>query len=305
MCKYECKFCGEVEIKTPKHAGSHVVNCDKNPNKGKSYEKMVRLGREHTTTTLRKNKEKYYTEPKMCEYCSEVIPYEVRGNKYCGHSCSASSTNRDRVLCVYTLSKQGLINIRNSVSTNLKGVKMCDRFDDKKCNEIKRKISEKLTKPKVVFTCPVCDKKLWLTKTQLNRRKYCGGVCRNKINNKLINGLRSKPEIYLENELNTYFPNLTILFNDRLTLTGNRELDVYIPSLNFGIEWNGIYHYKDIRGDGSLVKTKEKDKQKIKECEILGIKLYIVKDLTSHKKFIIEETNKIIKYINNLHTNGR
>ena len=78
------------------------------------------------------------------------------------------------------------------------------------------------------------------------------------------------------------------------------ELDIYIPNINFAIEWNGIYHYKNIR-ENLLEKTQEKDKRKVKKCSELNIDLYVVKDLVSSKKFIDKSINNIIEYINKIY----
>lgn len=43
------------------------------------------------------NKEKYYLTPKLCLNCGEIIPYESKANKFCGHSCSASFNNKGTV----------------------------------------------------------------------------------------------------------------------------------------------------------------------------------------------------------------
>ena len=37
---------------------------------------------------------KYYENPKKCLKCDSIIKYEQRENKYCGHSCAASETNK-------------------------------------------------------------------------------------------------------------------------------------------------------------------------------------------------------------------
>lgn len=38
----------------------------------------------------------YLTSPKHCKQCSVVLPYDKRGNSYCGHSCSAAYSNTTR-----------------------------------------------------------------------------------------------------------------------------------------------------------------------------------------------------------------
>lgn len=158
--------------------------------------------------------------------------------------------------------------------------------------------SEKLIKV-VKWKCPVCDSIIMLNPSVARERKYCSGRCRNKVNNKFQNGSRSYAERYLEEKLSESFPSLKIEFNNREVLSGNKELDVYIPSLNFAIEWNGIYHYREVNKE-SLVKVKKRDFDKKKECKRGGILLYVIKDLTSSKKFIREETDKIVLVIRRL-----
>jgi hypothetical protein len=54
------------------------------------------------------------------------------------------------------------------------------------------------------------------------------------------------------------------------------ELDVFIPRLNIGIEYQGIQHFEPIEhwgGKDSLMRVKERDKKKKKLCSINGIKL--------------------------------
>jgi hypothetical protein len=278
MYIYNCKFCGEVEIKSPKHAGGHVTNCPLNPNIGKSFEKLRVIGKDKAIEKRNIAIVEYNKSPKKCENCGLPLSYDKKNNKYCDHSCRATTINKTRKTKKYQLSEKGLENLRLSM------------------RECRKNLIEKKTKPRIEFICPVCGKILMVTESQFKKRKYCGGTCRNKINNKEIFGVRSKAEIYLEERLNNEFPNLMMMFNDRVVLNG-KELDVYIPSLNLAIEWNGIYHYKKIRDDESFEKTINKDKQKINECLELGIELYIVKDLTSGKKFIKEETEKIIKFV--------
>jgi hypothetical protein len=296
MFIYNCKFCGEVEIKSSKHAGSHVTNCLKNPNRGKSFEKLKVAGK---TNSIEKRNDaiiKYNKNPKKCKNCELPISYDKKNNNYCGHSCSASYTNKNRKTKKYQLSEKGLESLKLSAEKRRKKLIEFYKKNPEKKKQIIKNLIEKNTKTRVEFICPVCGKILMVTENEFKKRKYCGGSCRNKINNKQIFGTRSKAEVYLEETLKNEFPNLIMMFNDRELLNG-KELDVYIPSLNLAIEWNGIYHYKKIRDDESFEKTTNKDKQKISDCVKLNIELYVVKDLTSGKKFIKEETKKIIKFV--------
>lgn len=40
--------------------------------------------------------EKYYKNPKICPQCGKIIPYELRKNKFCSQSCSATFNNLRR-----------------------------------------------------------------------------------------------------------------------------------------------------------------------------------------------------------------
>jgi len=139
----------------------------------------------------------------------------------------------------------------------------------------------------------VCTNVLLLSPSEAKKRKFCSGTCRNKVNNQLIKGSRSKAEKMLEEALTNNFPEWEILFNDRKTLNG-LELDVYIPHLKFAIEWNGVFHFNDIHNNGNLSKVFAKDQKKVNMCSQLGISLLTISDRTSHTKFIKETVNSLI-----------
>lgn len=73
------------------------------------------------------------------------------------------------------------------------------------------------------------------------------------------------------------------LFSDKKTIRHFRpdyldklELDIYIPSLNLGIEYQGIQHFKEIRhwgGKQALIKTQERDNRKKQLCALNNIYL--------------------------------
>ena len=148
----------------------------------------------------------------------------------------------------------------------------------------------------VDWKCPYCGKTIKIKSALAKKRKFCSGTCRNIHNNKLINGSRSKAEDILYQRLIEEFPTLQIIRNDRNTLNG-LEIDIFIPSLKIGIEWNGIFHYKDVHNNGKLQIIQEKDNLKKQICLEKGIELLVIQDLTSNKKFIFNEVEKIISLI--------
>ena len=66
------------------------------------------------------------------------------------------------------------------------------------------------------------------------------------------------------------------LFQYRPKWLEPQNLDIYIPSLNLGIEYQGIQHYESVDffgGENALVHRKELDERKRNLCKKNGIKL--------------------------------
>ena len=62
--------------------------------------KYLRNYDRYSDVCKQKKKEKemeYLKSPKKCKECDNIIPYENRNNIYCNHSCSATSTNKERI----------------------------------------------------------------------------------------------------------------------------------------------------------------------------------------------------------------
>ena len=58
------------------------------------------------------------------------------------------------------------------------------------------------------------------------------------------------------------------------------EIDIYIPELKLGFEYNGIQHYKPVEhwgGEESLKKQQARDKRKQQLCDQNDVKLIIIK----------------------------
>jgi hypothetical protein len=64
------------------YVNKYLRNYDKVSNTVKNKEKL--------------KEEKYLESPNLCLFCNEIIPYKIRENKFCNHSCSAKITNSNR-----------------------------------------------------------------------------------------------------------------------------------------------------------------------------------------------------------------
>jgi hypothetical protein len=111
----------------------------------------------------------------------------------------------------------------------------------------------------VEWECPQCHKKLQVSQRESSRRKYCSGTCRNLATNPSRNGSVSKAESLLCDLLET--SGYSIDRNRRDILSG-LEIDIWIPSLQISIEYNGIHHLKPIHGEETLRKIQAKDSLK-------------------------------------------
>jgi len=95
--------------------------------------------------------------------------------------------------------------------------------------------------------------------------------------------IRSKPEIELYDFVRSILPpDIEVNHSNRSVLDG-KEMDIWIPSLNIGIEYNGIFHHSSYNTHKNyhLNKTKRADKR--------GIRLiHVFSDEWEHKRDIVE-----------------
>lgn len=266
----------------------------------------------HRCSSLAQKKERVNI---VCAFCQNIFErLESAGSKnvtnYCSHTCRAKHQNRTKeeekvkagIAAIFTCVECGISKRCNPYSISTK--KFCSRMCRSVYNYKKYKIAKPLEAekaPEIIYDtikkCPSCKKDFLIyPPSDYKKRKYCSGYCRNKENNKLLDGSRSKAEQLLEQRLLNKFPHEEILFNNRNILDG-LELDVYFPKLKLAIEWNGVYHYKQIRDEKSFIRTQTTDAKKQQLCWEKGITLLVIKDLTSNKKFIENEISKLIEYV--------
>jgi len=154
--------------------------------------------------------------------------------------------------------------------------------------------------------CKYCGKEVYRTAAATRKSKtkniFCNQSCAASYNNTLKRkSRRSKVEIMLFEMLKKEFPKLNIINNDKKLLNG-LEIDIAIPSLKLGIEWNGIVHFKPIYGQTKLNKVQSNDTKKQIIAQQKGINLIVIPDFVSTKarvKRAFVSVSKIIRQLIN------
>jgi hypothetical protein len=134
-------------------------------------------------------------------------------------------------------------------------------------------------------SCNKCNSKYEITRVLLNERNREGyelcSIC-NPIGIKSISGG--------EKEIVEYIKSLNIKIEENNTsILKGKELDIYVPSHNLAIEYNGLYWHSE------LYKDSQYHLNKTELCEVKGIKLIqIFEDEWLHKKDIVKSRIKNI-----------
>lgn len=136
-------------------------------------------------------------------------------------------------------------------------------------------------------------------KKSLSGNIFCSRSCSASFNNtQKRKSRRSKCEKKLFDLLIESLPYVEFIPNDKKLLDGY-EIDIAIPDLKLGIEWNGIVHYKPIYGLEKLKKIQQNDAIKQKLAIEKEIELITIPDLVSNDKYIKEVFFKIKEIITN------
>ena len=105
----------------------------------------------------------------------------------------------------------------------------------------------------------------------------------------------SKGELRILQQLSVIFPDLEVKHHFTAKWLGRQHLDIYIPTYNIGIEYNGKQHYVPIPysgGDHTFINTRKRDYKKLHKCMNNNCKLFIVR----YDKYD-EDLHLIIDYI--------
>lgn len=115
-------------------------------------------------------------------------------------------------------------------------------------------------------------------------------------------GERFVTETELYRIVNSIFSNMEVLHHYRPNWLEGQELDIYVPKLKLGIEYDGIQHFKPITawgGEEGLKKNQERDKLKESKCEKQNVKIirfsYKENELLT-KNYVAEKINQKITF---------
>lgn len=217
--------------------------------------------------------EKWILEKHKCEKCGKVMTEKFASGRFCSRSCANSRTH----------SKETKEKIGNTIHNNKK------QQYNKNPN-----------------FCEICGKKL--PYEFLRRRKHtCSDECYSKLLS--IKGVnsgkasansqnrRSKNEIAFAEKCIKYFGSENVLCNE--PIFNGWDADIILLNYKIAILWNGIWHYKQISKQQSLIQVQSRDRLKLKEIESMGYIPFVIKDTGKYNlRKVDDEFNNLIKFIN-------
>ena len=152
---------------------------------------------------------------------------------------------------------------------------------------------KEVNKLDVKLYCKICNQDFVVDKHLLQARSKVGSVicvnC-NKIGHSSISSL--------ENQINDYIKSLGIETIQSYRVKGNKEIDIFLPEFNIGIEMNGLYWHNE------LFAKNDKHINKTNFFKELGIDIiHIFEDEWNYKKEIVKSilSNRFNMNINKIY----
>lgn len=228
--------------------------------------------------------------PKICEYCGKEF-WKLnmsKDRKYCSRRCAGKARKIGKIIKCEWCGKKVY---KHRVHLE----KHKHYFCSLKCSNAFQGIN------KIEFICKICGKIFKLSKSKVESRKYpikyCSIECRNEdpdfdayikgnlaqLNKKGLNNLELKGRKILEDIgllRNVDFYEQKLLFNKFI-------VDIYLPSYNLVIQWDGIYwHNKPER--------KRLDKSQDAYMKKCGLNVLRITDEEINKKEVYDDIRKAI-----------
>jgi len=189
--------------------------------------------------------------PQKCKVCDTIFTPKRSDNVFCSIACAniASGTffgNRPKCeQCGHEIDRPC--------------PSKTHRFCSKTCEMEYRR------RDRVTITCEICGTTFQCQKSRSKNRRFCSRKCMGvDVKKRVINRTpqyRSFGECAIICLLRKNYPTLKVDGCNRDVLNGY-ELDIWLPELKVGIEYNGPHHYKPTYGIDVFEKTKASDARK-------------------------------------------
>ena len=194
----------------------------------------------------------------ICVVCNKDhwVTYANKNTKCCSRGCAntfrANKIQRPNCSFCKKIVKRRLSHCFRNGNKKIYCNKICEGNDRKN---------------RVLIECEVCHKYFERRKSMVHKNKhtFCNKKCEtigmHDFRKTIGRRYRSYGECAIVYLLRKNFPHLHIEQNDRKELYGY-EIDIWIPSMRIGIEYNGPHHFKPVYGEKIFLKTQHSDKRK-------------------------------------------
>lgn len=119
-----CIICREIKSAKGIHShyiASHGSEDDKRRFSGKGVNRQKETSHNTQKRQAQEKRNAYLLNPNFCSCCNSALSYGSRNNKFCSHSCSATTTNKTRVENGYMVTQEHKAKTSNSVKENPSG----------------------------------------------------------------------------------------------------------------------------------------------------------------------------------------
>lgn len=247
ICKQERSSKGIHNHYNISHTENGKIRLAKSGKMGSDAAKIVALKKQ------KEREQSYDKKPNYCQQCNNPLPYKIRKNKFCGHSCSASFNNKKRIRTEETNQKVSqTLKLKTAPYTKVKFIR-----------------------------CEICNESFIWNNIHRGSQRFCSSECLNRFRsnkartNPGLGTKRSTDEIALFELCNDYFNHVT---SNEKAFNG-WDADILIYDNKTAILWNGPWHYQEMNiGNHSLARVQNRDRIKKEEIKNAGWEVIVFED---------------------------